>query len=225
MTIRQASACPLCGGSDVHELANVRGRPYFTCATCGLVHLLPSLRLGAEAERAHYETHRNEVTDAGYRAFLGRLAEPLMERLAPSARGLDYGSGPGPALAAMLGERGFPTAVFDPFFAPDVAPLLDTYDFVTCTEAFEHFFRPGDELLRLGRLLRPGGILAVMTEVLDEGVDFETWWYRRDPTHVSFYRPRTLEWIATSRGWSLESPGRNVLLFHTRSDPAVRVDT
>ena len=42
--------------------------------------------------------------------FLGRLAEPLVERLDPGASGLDFGCGPGPALAAMLTRRGYTVA-------------------------------------------------------------------------------------------------------------------
>ena len=63
------------------------------------------------------------MNDAGYRRFLSKLADPLMARLAPGARGLDYGCGPGPALAAMLREAGHEVALYDPFFAPDPAPL------------------------------------------------------------------------------------------------------
>jgi hypothetical protein len=43
---------------------------------------------------------------------------------------------------------------------------------------------------------------------------FETWSYVRDPTHVSFYRPRTMSWIAERYGWELEIPDRSVSLFH-----------
>ena len=62
-----------------------------------------------------------------------------MARLLPKSQGLDYGCGPGPALAHMLREAGHDVALFDPFFAPDPAPFNRTYDFVTCTEVAEHF--------------------------------------------------------------------------------------
>jgi SAM-dependent methyltransferase len=173
----------------------------------------PEDRPSPEAERRHYETHENDPEDPRYRAFLDRLALPLADRLAPGAEGLDYGSGPGPALARMLSERGFPMALYDPLFAPDEAVLGRTYDFVTCTETAEHFSRPGEEFRRLGRLLRPGGWLGVMTEVVDEARPFADWRYARDPTHVCFYRAETLAWIARTHGWRLERPHRNVALF------------
>lgn len=209
----QPLVCPLCGSDDVTPLARAHGRDHLDCGDCGLAFLEPSQRPRPEAERARYETHENDPADAGYRDFLGRLFEPLAKRLPAGAEGLDYGSGPGPTLSVMLGEAGFPTAVYDPYFAPDPAALERTYDFITCTETAEHFFAPAAEFDRLDALLRPGGLLAVMTTLLTDEQAFENWWYARDPTHVCFYRPRTMEWIARRYRWDLERPHANVALF------------
>lgn len=193
--------------------ADVHGRRYCDCVACGLVHLAPADRLGPAAERAHYGTHENDPADPDYRAFLGRVADPLVARLDPGAEGLDFGAGPGPTLSVMLEERGFAMSVYDPFFAPDTTPLTRRYDFITCTETVEHFFHPGAEFRRLDRLIRPGGWLAIMTEVYQDGRSFEGWRYARDPTHACFYRIRTLEWLADRFRWSLERPSPNVALF------------
>ena len=205
--------CPLCEAGGAVAFARVGEDRYHRCDRCALVFLDPSGRLDADGERTRYETHENDPEDPGYRAFLDRLAVPLVERLELGARGLDYGSGPGPTLSVMLGERGFPTDVFDPFFAPDPRVLDATYDFVTCTETAEHFFAPGREFERLDGLLRPGGWLGLMTGLLTEDIDFPTWWYVRDPTHVAFYAPETLRWIAGRFAWDLETPAENVALF------------
>lgn len=205
--------CPLCEGTALAELARVEDLPYLRCARCRLTFLHPDHRLPPGQERARYEEHENDPADPRYRAFLDRLAGPLAARLAPGMEGLDYGSGPGPTLSRMLEERGFPMEIWDPFFAPDPAPLERRYDFVTCTETAEHFFEPGEELRRLDGLLRRPGWLALMTRVLEDDEGFSEWWYVRDPTHVSFYRPETLEWIALARGWSLERPRTHVALF------------
>lgn len=165
------------------------------------------------AERAHYRTHRNDPADAGYRRFLSRAADPLLEVAPAGAEGLDYGSGPGPTLSVMLQERGLHVSCYDPFFQPDESVLSRTYDFVTCTEAAEHFFEPGEEFERLDHLLRPGGWLVLMTELLSEHCIFAEWRYARDPTHVSLYRRETLEWLAGHHGWSARFPSRNVILF------------
>lgn len=104
--------------------------------------------------------------------------------------------------------------LYDPFFAPDPAPLREHYDFITCTETVEHFFKPADEFARFDQLLRPGGWLGIMTQMRDETYRFETWHYVLDPTHVCFYHKRTLHWIAQKHGWQLEIPAKNIALFH-----------
>jgi hypothetical protein len=173
----------------------------------------PAFHPGAEEERARYAEHNNDPDDPRYRAFLERLAGPLMERLPPGARGLDYGSGPGPTLSLILTGAGFPTVDWDPYFAPDRSVLTGVYDFVTCSETAEHFFRPQEEFRRLDALLAPGGWLGIMTGIFRADLDFQAWWYVRDPTHVAFYAPETLEWIALHHGWERVLVGPTVVLF------------
>jgi hypothetical protein len=165
------------------------------------------------AERARYETHLNSPEDAGYREFLDRLLAPLAARLAPGARGLDYGSGPGPTASVMMRERGFAMSDYDPFFAPNEEALRKTYAFVTCTEVVEHFRRPAENFKNLDALLEPGGALGVLTGVLEDDAAFPAWWYHNDITHIAFYRPETLAWIARRFGWSLERLGRDAMVF------------
>ncbi|HEV2148724.1 MAG TPA: class I SAM-dependent methyltransferase [Longimicrobiaceae bacterium] len=205
--------CPLCLGSGVRRFAEVRASRFFRCGRCRLTFLAPEQRPDPEAERAHYGTHENDPADPRYRAFLDRLATPLARRLPAGAEGLDYGSGPGPALSFMLVERGFRMAVYDPFFAPAEDALGRKYDFVTCAETAEHFFAPAQEWARLDRMLRPGGWLGVMTGMLRDDAAFTGWRYARDPTHVCFYRPETMRWIAGRFGWERFAPARDVTLF------------
>ncbi len=212
-----ADLCPLCCLTTASAFVRVRGRDYFSCDTCGLVHLARTQRLSPEREVAHYHTHQNSPDDHRYRAFLSQLAAPLSARLPLGAVGLDFGSGPGPTLSVMLAEHGFHTQNYDPFFSPDSLLLERAYDFVSCSETVEHFFNPGDEFRRFNRMLRPGGWLGIMTAVLRADEDFTTWHYPRDPTHVVFYRPQSLEWIAGRYGWTLERPHVNVALFQQRA--------
>lgn len=206
--------CPLCRQTQVRALVSVEGRDYLRCDACQASFLHPAQRLDAAAERAFYDTHCNDTADPGYRRFLARLATPLLARLAPASRGLDYGCGPGPALAQMLEEGGHTVACYDPFYRPDTALLQARYDFVTCTEVAEHFHAPAEEFERLAALLRPGGWLAVMTCFQTDDARFATWHYRRDPTHVVFYREATFAWLAAHLGhWRLEVPAKDVALL------------
>ncbi|MDT8369107.1 MAG: class I SAM-dependent methyltransferase [Longimicrobiales bacterium] len=204
-------ACPLCGACDP-EPRPAGDRAWWDCPGCGLVFADRAELPDPAEERARYETHENDPADDGYRTFLGRLADPLAARLEPGAEGLDYGSGPGPTLSVMLEERGFPTSIWDPFFAPDPRPLARQWDFVTSSETVEHFHDPAREWARLFSLVRQGGVLGVMTEPFEEQ-RLDSWWYARDPTHVALYRPRTLEWIAARWEALLTRPARTVTIF------------
>lgn len=204
--------CLVCTASAEHFLS-VAGRDYFHCPVCQARFLDPVQRLSPKAERAHYLHHENDPADPRYRLFLSKLADPLMARLAPASEGLDYGCGPGPALAHMLREAGHDVALYDPFFAPDPAPLSGMYDFVTCTEVAEHFHHPAQEFSRLRRLIRPGGWLAIMTCFDTDEVCFTDWHYRKDPTHVVFYREETFHHLSKLWGWTCEVPAKDVVLM------------
>ena len=188
ISARPGRACPLCGNSGLQKaFSALRAQEYDRCPTCALRFLDPAHHPDRETERVHYALHENDIDDQRYRAFLSRLADPLLAELPPGSSGLDYGSGPGPALAAMLREAGHRVALYDPLFAPDRGVLQATYDFVTCTETAEHFHDPALEFARLDALLRPGGLLGLMTVFQNDDTRFAGWHYRRDPTHVVFY--------------------------------------
>lgn len=207
-----APACTLCGSPDVTLLLHEPGRRYFACSRCTLIFLDPANRLLPLQEILRYQTHRNSGDDPGYVAFLRRLADPVMAVVPAGARGLDFGCGPAPVLSELLTAAGRPTAFHDPLFHP--TNTLDArYDFVTCSEVVEHAHSPAALFEQLGTLVVPGGIIGVMTRFYGIEAPFERWWYRRDPTHVSFYDAGTFGWIARHRGWTLELPVPNVALF------------
>jgi hypothetical protein len=201
--------CPLCGSATLRAFAP----SYLRCAECELTFLEPAQRPSPEAEKARYDEHRNDPSDAGYREFLAQLAEPLAAAVPTGSHGLDFGSGPVPVLAMMLRAAGLRVSIYDPYYAPDIGALGGRYDFIACSEVAEHLFHPGAEFERLGGLLRPGGVMGVMTEPLEDEVAFERWHYRRDPTHVCFYRPATMEWLGRRHGWEVSRPSRRVTLF------------
>lgn len=205
--------CPVCRAPDTVFFMQASGQDYWRCPHCAARFLDPAARPVPAREKAVYDLHENHPDDPGYRRFLSRLAIPLLARLGPGATVLDYGCGPGPALAAMLAEAGHDVALWDPLYAPDPATLARRYDALTCTEVAEHFHDPAAEFDRMGALLRPGGWLAVMTCFQTDDARFANWHYRHDPTHVVFYRRETLAHVAARRGWRFESPCKDVALM------------
>lgn len=204
--------CPICKARTAPLIA-VGGVSYFACNRCEARCMAPAARPTAEEEAAQYGFHQNEIGDPRYRGFLSRLADPLLAVLPPAQSGLDFGCGPGPALAAMMREAGHRMAVWDPIFAPDRTVLDTRYDFITCTETAEHFHAPRAEFARMAGLLNPGGLLAVMTSFAPTDDRFEGWHYRKDPTHVVFYRPATFRWIAGQHGMTCTIPCPNVVFL------------
>lgn len=190
-----------------------RRRPYLRCTRCALVHVPPHFRLGREAELAEYRLHRNALDDPGYRRFLERLAQPLLARLPPGSRGLDFGCGPAPLLACLLAEQGHRVALHDSLFCPAPARLQGRYDFVTASEVVEHLHHPGRELARLWHCLADGGWLAIMTKLVRDHDAFTRWHYIRDPTHVCFFSRETWQWWARARGARLQFCDADVILL------------
>ncbi|MFN3869729.1 MAG: class I SAM-dependent methyltransferase [Hyphomicrobiaceae bacterium] len=210
---RNSPACPVCRSRAVAPLLCDGGRDYWSCHDCEARFLAAAHLPSRAVELAQYLLHRNDPGDPCYRAFLSKLAVPLLARLPAGSSGLDYGCGPGPALAAMLREAGHAVALYDPFFAADDSVLARNYDFVTCTEAAEHFHDPAGEFARLVTLVRPGGWLAVMTCFQTDDARFLGWHYRKDPTHVVFYREATFRHIAARHGLACEIPVKDVALL------------
>ncbi len=190
------SNCPLClNQRTVFFFADPR-RQYLRCAECHLVFVPAEQHLSVTAEKAVYDLHENSPDEPGYRRFLSRLADPLSDRLALGAEGLDYGCGPGPALPSLLQERGFTMQLYDPLFLDRPEPLTRQYDFITCTEVIEHFRHPRQDFDRLFAMLKPKGFLGIMTKLVIDAEAFARWHYKNDPTHISFFSRLTFRWLA-----------------------------
>ena len=205
--------CPICSGTNVFSFQLIGSIEYFRCKTCLGLFTDPKSRLSPEKEKERYSLHNNDVDDPEYRKFLSKLFDPLIKKLKKESRGLDYGCGPGPALASMLREAGFSVDIYDPYFFPDESYRDKVYDFITCTEAAEHFYEPHREFNKLDRVLANKGILGVMTNFYEDTINFEDWYYRKDPTHVVFYAVKTLQCIAEERSWEVDIQCGNVVFF------------
>jgi SAM-dependent methyltransferase len=188
-------------------------REYWRCANCQLIFVPPTYHLSRSEEKAQYDLHQNSPDDQGYRRFLTRIFEPVHDRLTAGSKGLDFGSGPGPTLSVMFEEVGYQMKLYDTFYAPDQAVLYDQYDFVTASEVVEHFRKPKEELKRLLSCVKPGGLLGIMTKLALDREAFESWHYKNDPTHLSFFSQETFQWLADKWNADLTFSGSDVILM------------
>lgn len=207
--------CPLCSGSATLLCIDAQNQKHYShCARCDLRFLHPVDRLTFHEEKAQYDHHNNDVNDPRYQKFVSPVCEAISRIFHPGASGLDYGAGPGPVLTKMLRESGYAVNLYDPIYWPETSVLKKTYDFIVASEVAEHFHNPLVEFQRFYGLLKNGGALVLMTLLVNEKTEFESWFYRKDPTHVVFYSEKALIWIKEKIGFtSIESDSKRLIVL------------
>ena len=209
----QGRRCPLCGAEE-HELFHQdRRREYFQCLECSLVFVSPEYHLSAAEEKARYDLHQNDASGKGYVQWLRNLFQPLEKQLEPGAEGIDFGCGPGPVLSRLVREADYPCEDYDPFYANDPALLERQYDFLACSEVIEHCSNPRKALELFLKLVKPGGVIGIMTQLVRDRQAFAKWHYIDDETHVCFFSRETFQWLENQYGIRVEARENSVTLL------------
>ena len=208
----ESAGCLVCGETHVEPRFVQRGYPVFRCTGCGLEYVAPIPSPGELAEfyDRSYTVPLELYAAAGERNA-ARIAD--LERWCPKrGRLLELGASYGHSLA-LARERGWdvvgvelsPTAseyarthfgisVFNCDLA-DV-PLADgSFDAVIMWHVLEHVRNPKDQLLRLAKLLKPGGVLGLrVPNIASFGarVAGEWWPWMCPPAHLWFFSSTTL---------------------------------
>lgn len=174
----------------------------------------------------------SETADADVAAAKQALLEASTSGLVRPWEGLDYGCGPGPTLNLLLEATGvvsIPVSLYDLYFHDDPSALYvdcdrnvpRQYDFITSTEVVEHIAQCGEALDQMWSMVRPGGLLAIMTQRTTTLEHFESWWYKKDPTHICFFHESSFRFLShkwgTARTWFV---GKDVVIFLKRAHAA-----
>lgn len=188
-------SCKICINKTNAVYDEQFNQTYYYCPACKYIFLDEKHIVDSQKEKSVYNQHNNTMENEGYvnmfKRFIKRAVEPYEASLTTA---LDFGCGPGPVLAALLRERGYEVDIYDPYFAPDQDFQCKKYDLITSTEVFEHLTNPLETLKMLQNHINKGGVLAVITLFHPDDTNlFKQWWYRKDPTHISFFQPKTFE--------------------------------
>lgn len=170
---------------------------YDYCHNCHFIkknnQLVPS------AEKKEYERHNNTLANDSYVKYWQDLIDnKFLKYLTEEKEILDFGSGPYPILQAILANQyDINIDIYDLYFAPNPSYQVKLYDVIFITEVIEHLVDPIAILEHLIGLLQKNGRIIIMTLFHSNNeCEFNQWWYRRDPTHISFFNYTTFQWIA-----------------------------
>ena len=189
-----SQVCPLCVAPSTIYFQNMN-QLFHECSNCKAIFMDESLRLKTEDEKLRYETHNNDVFDERYQNFVSPITKAILKYFSEDHSGLDFGAGTGPVISKILKDNNFSIKAFDPYFHDNPKLLNKKYNYIACCEVIEHFYSPKKEFSLLKNILLKGGRLYCMTEIYDKSVDFSTWYYKNDPTHVFIYQKKTIAWI------------------------------
>ncbi|MBI9098001.1 MAG: class I SAM-dependent methyltransferase [Spirochaetaceae bacterium] len=191
--------CQICS-EITYEKTDRKGRIFHFCRNCRFISLDSSFFLTPEQEKKRYELHNNTLENQGYKKWLNSFIDQAVSPYVPvHGQILDFGSGPNPVLKILLEQKGFSVNIYDKYFY-DV-PFSGLYDTITATEVMEHIASPVQLLDTLKKSLKTKGHLAIKTEFRpDKDEDFLKWWYKEDPTHISFFSRHTFNILSDKIG-------------------------
>lgn len=186
--------CPLCS-TPADTFFKDSKHHFLICPKCQGIFRDPNQFLSPRNEKERYLHHRNDMEDTGYYQFVLPIINQVKLHMTQGTKGLDFGCGHTPVLSNYLIKEGYDMFVFDPIFFKDDSLMNDQYDFIVCCEVIEHFYHPSQEFQNLFQTLRAKGKLICKTHLFEEGIDFDTWYYKNDPSHVFIYQAETMLWI------------------------------
>ncbi|MCH1925901.1 class I SAM-dependent methyltransferase [Shewanella sp. C32] len=195
--------CPLCRTLATKPHYHDKKRSFFLCDCCGLVFADPNSVLPPPIQRQRYGRAQKHSKQQQLEAFIDVLMTQLTSLGSQPLEGLNFGRVLSATALARVAEAGYQIRQFDPFFAPERQWLHQPYDFICSYRVFEHFHTPAREWQLLNQLLKPGAWLAISTPLLRSVDAFAKWHFKNNPTHVSFYQPRTFAYLAEISGLSL----------------------
>jgi SAM-dependent methyltransferase len=210
--------CPICRSEATRSLFVHEGFDIRRCPTCDHMWAAGGAPSDYTNQPSLVECYRN--VEQPHRALMRKSLRRIRPWLRPGARILDFGCGPGLfVLEARL--QGFDAVGIDiASWAADAAahwnlplhvgpletaPYADaSFDAVVSIVSYEHLADPAAITARLARLVKPGGILAVVSVPHSRGIAWlmarRNWWDIAPPEHLHFFSRRSLRSLLEDNG-------------------------
>ena len=192
-------------------------RTFYKCSNCWLIFTndLPDKLL----EENHYKSQWQSTEPKFWKDQTTALLSYIQAYGTPK-RILDFGSGSG-EMVKELRHHGYEVTALEPmhdgYLKDQLYPHL--FDVVVAVEVIEHLPNVWEELEQIEKVLEPEGIMAFSTgmtnpfiELPDAIKQFKAWWYKDDPTHLSFFCNRTLGIMADLRDYTIDIYGDKVFV-------------
>ncbi len=206
------STCPLCDTKSSF-FEEVQTRVYYKCSECKGIFMDSSQYMSFENEEKHYRFHNNDANDIGYQNFVSPITNRVLNDFTFKDSGLDFGAGTGSPITKVLRDNVYQIAEYDPYFHNNHELLKTKYNYIASCEVVEHFHHPNKEFALLKNLLLKGGKLYIMTHLYDPEIDFPSWYYIKDHTHVFLYQKETMEWIVNKFGFTSVEIKNRLIVF------------
>lgn len=224
--MRRRSHCALCG-DGLKPLFDKDGYAVCRCGSCSLVQVNAALSRD-ELERIYGEEYfssevfHDYVAEREVRVLAGRAAVQTLARLVPAGKLLDVGCAAGfflEAASAQYEATGVELSPFASSYARDTLGLRvftgdvsdgaldgERFDVVTAWNTIEHMADPLGAFTMIGRIMPPGGLLAVSTGDVTGPLarfDLRNWNLMVPPYHLFFFSPKTIDLLLARAGFEV----------------------
>jgi 2-polyprenyl-3-methyl-5-hydroxy-6-metoxy-1,4-benzoquinol methylase len=189
------------------------------CPVCALIFTNETAD-NAAAEK-HYKSQWNNTDANFWKQQVEGLLGVIQRYRMPVGRVLDFGSGSG-EITKEFQRRDIDATPLEPMVHGYLKDqnYPHKFDVVVGVEVIEHLPNLSQELKEIDRFLADDGIMLFTTILTNSFIDsanavdvFKGWWYKDDPTHVSFFSNKSIFKLAEIERYSADIYGDQLFVL------------